>query len=139
MSKRVFIISICLASMIGVRLFENELFYDPISNHFSKQGISSYHNVQINLISWSVSNSLRYAINGVLSCSIIGVLGKLKEGLDYIIVYFAFLPFILAFILIVFTFLDSPFLLFYSLRLLIQPIIGFVIIGSFYYDKSAAA
>ena len=139
MRKRIFIISFSLACMIGVRLFQNELFYDPMSNHFSKNGTSSYLSVHINLIGWSLSTSLRYAINGVLSCSIIAALSTPKEGLNYILVYFSFLPFILGLNLIVMTFLDSPFLLFYSLRLLIQPIIGLVLIGSFYYNKTAVA
>jgi len=137
MSKRVFLISLCIIGIIGIRLFQNELFYDPVSIHFKQLGSVSYKSVQINIFCWSLLSSIRYALNGLFSCAIIATLSNISEGISYYKIYLVFLPIILGVTLIVFVFLDNPFFLFYSHRFLVQPIIGFVVIGSFYYNKTA--
>jgi len=137
MSKRVFLISLCIIGIIGIRLFQNELFYDPVSIHFKQLGSVSYKSVQINIFCWCLISSIRYALNGLFSCAIIATLSNISEGISYYKIYLVFLPIILGVTLIVFVFLDNPFFLFYSHRFLVQPIIGFVVIGSFYYNKTA--
>ena len=139
MFKRILLIAICAIAMVLIRLFQTELFYDPISTHFSQLGTTSYKSVHVNLVRWSVSSSLRFILHGLGCCIIITALSNLTEGFRYFRIYLSFLPFILGINLIVYGLLDSPFFLFYTLRLLIQPIIGLVLIGSFYYNKRSSA
>jgi len=139
MSKRIFLISLCTIGILGIRLFQNELFYDPISIHFKQLGTVSYKSVELSILHWSLLSSFRYALNGLFCCTIIATLSDISDGLSYYKIYLAFLPMILSLTLIVFLFLDDPFFLFYSHRFLIQPIIGFVIIGSFFYNKRATS
>lgn len=130
------LISIALVSLILVRAFEYFWFYDPLMCHFSDHGVSSYKFISINYLKWSAFSSLRFLINGLLCSLIILSLSDLDHGRKYFQLYSGFLPIILLLNLIVLTGFDQPFLLFYSRRLLIQPIIGFVLVGSFYYTLS---
>ncbi len=131
-------VGIFIVLMVCVRIFEVELFHDPLYYYF-------HSNFQLydlpNLSNWKIvaGTSLRYLFNMVLSLWIIWFLYKKKSFIDAALWVYLF-----AYVVLMITFLflleaNSDFMkmaLFYVRRFLTQPILLLVLVAGFYFLKA---
>lgn len=120
-----------------VRMFENQLFYDPFLEYFK----GDYQKLFLpDYDSWNLFWGLffRYFVNAVFSLGILYFLFKDKGMIIFVSVLYLFLFLILitAFFSILHFFQNQEnLLLFYVRRFLIQPLFLVVFIPAFYYQK----
>ncbi len=131
-------ILLLVAAVVTVRLFQEDLFYDPLNEYFH---INFQQTPYPEMYLWKimVSNSLRFLINSILSLWIIWFLYKtvafVKAGLWVYLFAFLFLSTAIVMLLQ----LDSSLAkmaLFYTRRFLIHPLLLFVLAAGFYYLKN---
>ncbi len=134
---KLFMILILTFGLIVIRACEDVLFYDPFLDYFR----SNYQNNSIPKIdNFKLFSGLffRYFANAVLSISIIYIVFKDPQMLQFS----AFIYFIL-FLVLVFSFFvililyseDNKMTLFYLRRFLIQPIFLLLFLPAFYFQK----
>jgi len=120
------------------RLFETELFYDPLIPFF-KQDYLLKKVPQVNVTLLLLNTVFRYALNMLISLAILYVIFKDKD-----VIKFSFFLFVLALVILLpwMAYLvlnaspESNYnLLFYVRRFLIQPIFILFLIPAFYYHK----
>ncbi|WP_438962740.1 exosortase F system-associated membrane protein [Nonlabens sp.] len=121
--------------MVGVRLFEVELFNDPLNNYFHSD-FQKHPVPALNYIHVIAGTSLRYLFNMVISLWLLWYLYKKEMFIKAALwVYlFAFVILITAFIFLLHA--DSDLLkmaLFYVRRFLIHPILLFIMVAGFYF------
>ncbi|AWM14134.1 exosortase F system-associated protein [Flavobacterium sp. NRK F10] len=126
-----------LLLLVGVRVFEDALFYDPFINffktEFQHQRLPDFDAVQLFL-----GLLFRYSVNTVLSLGILCLLFRQKQ-----ILVVSFWMYVLFFILLSIAFFwllryDPDYMmLFYVRRFLIQPLFLVLFIPAFYYQKFA--
>jgi exosortase F-associated protein len=123
--------------LIGVRAFEEVLFYDPFSRYFK----GDYLNLdfpEFNVLLLFLSLSFRYFLNAIFSLGIIYLIFNDIALLKFItVLYVAFyLILILLFFSVLFFFDEqSNFILFYIRRLLIQPLFLLLFIPALMFQK----
>jgi len=137
--KKLFWGLILISLLVSIRLFENQLFYDPFLNYFQ----SEYAHLpfpQINIFKLFFSLGIRFYLNSVISLLLLYVIFNDKQ----IVKFSALLYMILGSILMIsFVFVltffaeESKMTLFYIRRFLIQPIFILLFIPAFYYQKQA--
>ena len=135
--KRLFWSLILISLLVTIRLFENQLFYDPFMNYFqSEYSLSPFP--QINIFKLFFSLGIRFYLNSVISLVLLYVIYNDKQ----IVRFSALLYIILGSILMIsFVFVltffaeESKMTLFYIRRFLIQPIFILLFIPAFYYQK----
>lgn len=123
--------------LILIRVFEEQIFYDPYLSFFKNDYLylDSPRQETLKLTMFTV---LRYVINSVISLAILFVLFKDKSIVQFsAIIYTIALVLLLALFLY---FIISPrkedYYLFFNLRrFLIQPLILLLLIPAFYYYK----
>lgn len=123
--------------LVLIRVFENELFYDPYLLFFQNDYlyIDSPNRETAKLILYT---SLRYTLNSVISLSIIFLFFRDKS-----IVKFSLLLYVVAYIFLILIFLyyvinprkEDYYLFFNFRRFLIQPILLLLLLPAFYYYK----
>lgn len=133
-----FILLLLLFGMLVlVRVFENELFYDPYLLFFRNDYL--YMDFpRREIFKLSVYTSLRYAINSILSIGVIYLFFK-----DRSIVKFSGLLYLIAYVLLILIFLyfvinprqEDYYLFFNFRRFLIQPMLLLLLLPAFYYYK----
>lgn len=124
--------------LILVRLFENQLFYDPLILFFK----GDYHLgifPEVTVSKLMMHTALRFFINTMISLSILYVAFKDKEIIQFSAFIYAVL-FVLFFLTMYFLVktadTDSNLtVLFYVRRFLIQPILVLLLLPAFYYFK----
>ena len=126
-----------LFSLVLIRSFEEELFYDPFILFFQNDYLYTsipnfvYRELVIDLF-------LRYSLNSIIS---IGVIYLVFEKLSYIVLsaklyFYGFLILIVAYSLLLFTDFEKGYLLpFYVRRFLIHPLFLLLLLAAFYYEK----
>lgn len=126
--------------LVCIRIFENQLFYDPFlvffKNEFQNLPFPKANNFQL-----GCSLLFRYFLNTAISLSIIYVLFNEKE-----LVQFASIMYLVFFvILLVLFFLTLHFanpnhylVLFYIRRFIIQPLFLLLFVPAFYYQNSVS-
>jgi len=120
-----------------VRVFEDELFYDPLilfykRLHYTKE-VPSY-----SLIKILTHTFFRYTINSLLSITILFIAFRKKEVLRFSVTFYLTLFVILiSLYTITITNLTEGLhqILFYIRRFLIQPIFVLVLLPAFYYQQ----
>lgn len=132
---RFFLVGILFFSFLMIRIFEDNLFYDPFIKYFKNdylyQGFPKYDTLKLylNLI-------MRYTINGIISIFIIYLLFK-KEFLKFSIWFYFLIGLILFLALTLLLNIDvedyKPF--FYVRRFIIQPLFILLLLPAFYYQK----
>ena len=120
-----------------IRLFENELFYDPYLQFFQNDYlyIDSPRREIFKLV---IFTTLRYALNTIISLAVLYVVFKDKS-----IIKFSTLIYVVSFIVLIAIYLyfvinprqEDYYLFFNMRRFLIQPIILLVLLPAFYYYK----
>ncbi len=136
---RYLLLIILVSGLIMVRVYQIDLFYDPLLYFFEQNDQPSYLS-NLNIPKHLISISLRYAINAILSIGIIYLLFEKKSYLKassiiFLIGWLIFLPLYYYFIHTGFTY--SLMLGFYIRRFLIQPIMGIILTLAFFYLKKS--
>ncbi len=122
--------------LILIRVFEDQLFYDPLLDFFKKDftklRLPNFKSTYLFL-----GFLFRYSLNAIVSLGIIYVffkdVGMIQFSLLLYVIFFIVLSFI--FFLIVYIDEGNNWLLFYVRRFLIQPIFILLFIPGFYYQK----
>ena len=123
--------------LISIRLFENELFYDPYLTFFQNDYLY-IDSPRREVFKLTLFTSLRYFLNTVISLGILYLVFKDKS-----IVKFSLLIYILAFVLLISSYLyfvinpkqEDYYLFFNVRRFLIQPLFLVLFVPAFYYQK----
>ena len=123
--------------LILIRVYENELFYDPYLTFFQNDYlyIDSPRREVFKLVGFT---TLRYVLNSGISLGILYVFFKDKGVIKFSIVIFALAYVVL--LLIYLYFVINPrqedyYLFFNVRRFLIQPIILLLLLPAFYYHR----
>ena len=126
-----------ISLLVVVRVFENELFYDPFLDFFKKDFVKMPL-PNINSLQLFLGLLLRYILNTFISLAVIHVLfADVKMvKFSFLLYCFFFVIFTTAFFYIVFfTVENHNWILFYIRRFLIQPIFLLLFVAGFYYQK----
>lgn len=137
---RILLFLIFMAGLIGVRVVEDELFYDPFLNYFRFEGLRPYP--QIQWLPLILHHLLRYGLNVLCSCGIVyalfGERKKVKETAVLMLAVFGVVFPIYLWCLA--THMEiGELLTFYIRRFVIQPILLLLIIPIFYFQKKKAS
>ena len=140
MIKKLLLTAPFLLALVLVRVFENDMFYDPFIKYFHS---SAYH-TQGNFpeFSWLkhlFSIAFRYSINTILSLIIIFLLFRDKQTLSFSAVLF-----LIQFLLLIIVYsimLGNEFAwgylsAFYVRRFLLQPILLILLVPALFYQKN---
>ena len=125
--------------LVGLRAFENQLFYDPFLSYF-KNEYSHLSFPKINNFQLLMHLILRYFLNTLVSLALLWVLFKDKEMIKFAAVLYFFFGIVLIssfFFVLHFYGEESKMTVFYIRRFIIQPIFILLFIPAFYYQKRA--
>ena len=132
-----FLIFTGLCGLVGVRMLEDHIFYDPFLNYFHEAN----KNIAFPEFEWVqlvLSHVFRFTLNLLFSCVIIHFLFKNKEwtvqGAILVIIIFA-ITFPIYLYCIHDRFEIGYLFSFYMRRFVIQPLILLLIVPLFYYRK----
>lgn len=123
--------------LVGIRLFEDQLFYDPFLAYF-KSEYTHAKLPQFNLFKLFFSLGMRFYLNTVVSLFLLYLIFKDTKIVKFSILLYMILGSVLLIsFLFVLTFFgeDHKMTLFYLRRFLIQPIFILLFIPAFYYQK----
>ena len=128
---------VLLGLLISVRLFENELFYDPYLIFFQNDYLY-IDNPRREVFKLTMFTALRYGLNSVLSLGVLYVIFKDKG-----IVKFSGVIYVLSFVVLIAIYLyfvinprrEDYYMFFNMRRFLIQPIILLILLPAFYYYR----
>ena len=123
--------------LVLIRMFENEIFYDPLISFF-KSEYSNSSLPEMNSFKLLGNITFRFFLNTLVSIGIIWIVFKDKGVLKLSVFLFGilFCMLIFAFSYLVFYSNSENFLpLFYVRRFLIQPILLLVLLPAFYFQK----
>lgn len=132
-----FLVILGVCGLMGVRILEDQIFYDPFLNYFHEGN----KNIPFPEFEWGkliISHLFRFVLNLFFSCIIIHFLFKNKEwtvqGAVLISIIFAItFP---IYIYCIYDRFDIGYLFsFYMRRFVIQPLILLLIVPLFYYRK----
>jgi exosortase F-associated protein len=128
---------ILIGLLICIRLFENQLFYDPFLDYFKTEYAHASF-PRINIFKLFFSLGLRFYLNSVISLFLLYVLFKDKQIVKFSMLLYMILGSVLM-ISFIFTLNffgeESKMTLFYIRRFLIQPVFILLFIPAFYYQK----
>lgn len=123
--------------LVLIRVFENELFYDPYLTFF-KNDYLYIDNPRREVFKLVVFTALRYALNTVISLAILYVVFKDKSIVKFSVLIYAvsFMVLMTIYLYFVVNPRQEDYYLFFNMRrFLIQPIILLVLLPAFYYYK----
>ena len=123
--------------LVLIRVFENELFYDPYLTFFQNDYLY-IDSPRREVLKLTAFTSLRYWLNTVISLGILYVVFKDKSMIKFstLIYLFSFVVLILIYLYFVVNPKQEHYYLFFNMRrFLIQPIILLVLLPAFYYYK----
>ena len=133
----IILILVLFILLVLIRVFENELFYDPYLSFF-KNDYLHIDSPRREIFKLTMFTSLRYILNSVISLGIIYLFFK-----DQSIVKFSAGVFAVAYVILMALFLyfvihprqEDYYLFFNFRRFLIQPILLLLLLPAFYYYK----
>lgn len=137
---KIMLLLVLIILLVCIRIFENQLFYDPFLTFFR----SEFQNLPFpksNHINLGCSLFFRYFLNTIISLSIIYVLFKEKEMVQFAaLLYIVFFVILLGLFFLILHFANSNhyLILFYTRRFLIQPLFLLLFVPAFYYQKSVS-
>jgi len=138
-SLTISVVALLFGGLILVRVFEGDLFYDPLLQFF-KVNHSTSNLPSFNTFRLMMHTAFRFLINTSISLLIIWVLFKKRDiikvsvGLYAILFLVLFMTF---FLLIHSSEAGGHMALFYVRRFLIQPIFLLLLIPAFYFHRKA--
>lgn len=123
-----------LAMLVGVRFFQEQLFYDPLVAFFKQENkiLPEYDTFRL-----FASLFFRYALNSAISLAIIWLFFKNRPILRLSAILYGvfFIVLIAAFFIIIASEDVNLLLLFYIRRFIIQPLFLILFIPAFYYQR----
>jgi exosortase F-associated protein len=136
-STKYILLFILFGLLVLIRVFENELFYDPYLTFFQNDYLY-IDSPRREVFKLSAFTSLRYWLNTIISLVIVYVVFKDKS-----MVKFSSLIYIVSFFVLIVIYLyfvvnpkQGHYYLFFNMRrFLIQPIILLLLLPAFYYYK----
>ena len=135
--ERLFWSTVLIGLLAGIRLFENQLFYDPFLDYFKSEYAHAAF-PKINIFKLFFSLGMRFYLNTVISLFLLYVLFKDTKIVKFSMLLYMILGSVLM-ISFVFTLHffgeESKMTLFYIRRFLIQPLFILLFIPAFYYQK----
>ncbi len=133
--KSIVAIAVLLLLLVGVRAFEDSLFYDPFI-HFFKTEFQHQKLPDFNTFQLFLGLLFRYWLNTVLSLGILYVLFKQKQIITISLWMYVLFFLVLNTIFFVLLYRNPDYMmLFYVRRFLIQPLFLVLFIPAFYYQK----
>ncbi|MFD2551940.1 exosortase F system-associated protein [Bizionia sediminis] len=134
------VVIILVTLLVLIRLFEDQLFYDPYLTFF-KNDYLYLDSPRREVLKLTLFTSLRYGLNALISLGILFMLFK-----DIGILKFSVLLYSLAYVVLISLFLyfvinprQTDYYLFFNLRrFLIQPLLLLLLIPAFYYHKKVS-
>lgn len=127
-------IVVLVVMLVLVRLFQNELFYDPLIPFFKKEGALL---PQMNDFNLFLGLGFRYFLNSFISLGILWLV--FKDGAIIRLCFMLYCGLFMLLTAIFFTVLKADdvnlLLLFYVRRFLIQPLFLILFLPAFYYQK----
>ena len=134
---KIFWIVLLIALFAVIRMFENQLFYDPFLDFFKSEfqlmPLPTFDGFQLFL-----SLFLRYLLNSIVSLAIIYVAFKEVELIKFSAVLYGifFVILTIVFFSIIYFYGNTNNLLLFNIRrFLIQPIFVLLFVPAFYYQK----
>jgi exosortase F-associated protein len=135
--RQILLIISSICALVFIRLFEDQLFYDPFLQFF-KQDFKNKTLPNFEGVKLFLGILLRYSLNTIFSLAILYLLFKQKE-----LVRFAMILYVVFFIGLLFAFFGLLYfskqpdylILFYIRRFIIQPLFLVLFIPAFYYQK----
>ncbi len=128
----------CIAGLVLIRGFEDDIFYDPLEVFFKSHNYNENPLPELNGFWLFISYFLRFFSNTVLSLVLIYLV-----FLDLKLIKFSIILYVMTFILLTslfFSFLKAELVghqtLFYLRRFIIHPILVLLFIPGFFYQKS---
>lgn len=132
------LIILLLAGLIGVRFWQEQLFYDPLLVFFEGIYLNAEKLPELNFSKLLISISARFWLNSVLSLSVLFQLFR-KSGIvkiSFLVYLVVFILLLVGFALVVLNYTsECSLLLFYIRRFLIQPILLLILVPAFYYHR----
>lgn len=135
---KLFTIAILVVLLVLVRLFEQQLFYDPLIDFYRYGGHLAMEVPQIFFPKLILNIGLRYWLNTLISLAILFVAFRDTNIIKFAVLLFAILFGIslAAFSLLYFTLNEQNVMgLFYVRRFLIHPIFILILLPAFYYYR----
>ncbi|KIC00874.1 membrane protein [Flavobacterium sp. JRM] len=135
--SRIFLLIVFVFLLVGIRAYENQLFYDPFLVYFERD-YKELPLPEFNSIQLFLGLLFRYFLNTIISLGIIYVIFRETELVKFASVLYVlfFLILVIAFYCIIYFYGNhNNLILFYIRRFLIQPILILLFIPGFYYQK----
>ncbi|MEN3324910.1 exosortase F system-associated protein [Mariniflexile soesokkakense] len=126
--------------LILIRVFEDELFYDPYLTFFQNDYLY-IDSPRREIFKVTVFTSLRYVLNSGISLGILYVVFKDKNIIKFSVLIYtmAFVALIAIYLYFVVNPRQEDYYLFFNVRrFIIQPIILMLLLPAFYYNKLKA-
>ncbi|WP_353778071.1 exosortase F system-associated protein [Winogradskyella sp. 3972H.M.0a.05] len=123
--------------LILIRIFENELFYDPYLQFF-KSDYLTIDSPRREIFKLTLFTTIRYVLNTIISLGILYVFFKDKGIIKFSLFFYgiAYVIILLPFLYFVYNPRQEDYYLFFNVRrFLIQPIFLILLIPAFYYHK----
>ena len=137
-SFKILLVIILVSLLVLIRMFQSELFYDPLLSYF-KSDYSKLPIPEINSLEFIGNITLRFFMNSFISLAILWVLfkdkGIIKLSSILYVIFFIILILALNFLLF-YSGSKNLFAIFYVRRFLIQPLLLLVLIPAFYFQKN---
>lgn len=134
---KIFFFSTGILLFAFIRLFQNELFYDPLIS-FYKNSIRQDIFPDINILLYTINLGFRYLLNTLVSLGLIWVVFQNKSYIKFSILLYLllFVAGLLLFWVIAYDIKPSSYMtLFYVRRFLIQPLLVIILIPAFYFQN----
>ena len=136
---KIIAVGILAALLVLIRVFENELFYDPYLLFFQDDYLRM-DNPTREVFKLTAFTTLRYVLNSVISLGIIYVIFRDKS-----MIKFAGILYVMAYLILLILFLyfvlnprqEDYLIFFYIRRFLIQPLFLLLFLPAFYYFKKS--
>lgn len=123
--------------LVLIRVFENELFYDPYLQFF-KSDYLSIDSPRREIFKLTLNTTLRYFLNSNISLGILYLFFRDKSIIRFSFYFFglAYIALLMPFLYFVYNHQQEDYYLFFNVRrFLIQPIFLILLLPAFYYHK----
>lgn len=134
--RKVLLLIGCAFGIVLIRLFEDQLFYDPFLQFF-KQDFKNKTLPNFDVVKLFFGILFRYSLNTIFSLAILYLLFPQRSLLKFSTQLFVLFFVVLSLLFFVFLFFYTPdyMILFYLRRFLIQPLLLILFIPAFYYQQ----
>lgn len=134
---KIVLIALLICGLACIRLFEHELFYDPLLAFFKRDNFQKpLPNIDWTLL--AINYFFRYSLNTMLSLLIIYVIFNDKKLIWFVIIMFGiFFVTLISIFFGLLSFHDESLnmILFYVRRFIIQPLLLLLFVPAFFYQK----